>query len=167
MYSPWTIKAKKMYHLIFRQSGAPLDIHQVFMNVDITRNGNMIDEIIEGLTIQASETADNNFVRDVAEQLFDDLNPNSTTGLDLVALNIQRGRDHGLPGYVLYREYCGLGKALTFDDLRSNIPRHVRMTYTLLASYWSRGIIYEIIFRELKNLEIHMKMLMILIFLWE
>ena len=156
-----------MYHLIFRQSGAPLDIHQVFMNVDITRDGNMIDEIIEGLTIQASETADNNFVRDVAEQLFDDLNPNSTTGLDLVALNIQRGRDHGLPGYVLYREYCGLGKALTFDDLRSNIPRHVRMTYTLLASYWSRGIIYEIIFRELKNLEIHMKMLMILIFLWE
>ena len=133
MYSPWTIKAKKMYHLIFRQSGAPLDIHQVFMNVDITRNGNMIDEIIEGLTIQASETADNNFVRDVAEQLFDDLNPNSTTGLDLVALNIQRGRDHGLPGYVLYREYCGLGKALTFDDLRSNIPRHVRITYIL---YW-------------------------------
>ena len=167
MYSPWNIKTKKMYHLIFRQSGAPLDIHQVFMNVDITRNGNMIDEIIEGLTIQASETADNNFVRDVAEQLFDDLNPNSTTGLDLVALNIQRGRDHGLPGYVLYREYCGLGKALTFDDLRSNIPRHVRMTYTLLASYWSRGIIYEIIFRELKNLEIRMKMLKILIFLWE
>ena len=156
-----------MYHFIFRQSGVPLDIFQVFMNVDITRNGNMIDEIIEGLTIQASETADNNFVRDVAEQLFDDLNPNSTTGLDLVALNIQRGRDHGLPGYVLYREYCGLGKALTFDDLRSNIPRHVRITYTLLASYWSRGIIYEIIFRELKNLEIRMKMLKILIFLWE
>ena len=156
-----------MYHFIFRQSGAPLDIFQVFMNVDITRNGNMIDEIIEGLTIQASETADNNFVRDVAEQLFDDLNPNSTTGLDLVALNIQRGRDHGLPGYVLYREYCGLGKALTFDDLRSNIPRHVRITYTLLASYWSRGLIYEIIFRELKNLGIRMKMLTILIFLWE
>ena len=152
---------------MFRQAGVPLDIHQVFMNVDITREGDMIDEIIEGLTIQASETADNNFVRDVAEQLFDDLNPNSTTGLDLVALNIQRGRDHGLPGYVLYREYCGLGKALTFDDLRSNIPRHVRITYTLLASYWSRGLIYEIIFRELKNLEIRMKMLKILIFLWE
>ena len=130
-------ETKKRYHFIFRQSGVPLDIFQVFMNVDITRDGNMIDEIIEGLTIQASETADNNFVRDVAEQLFDDLNPNSTTGLDLVALNIQRGRDHGLPGYVLYREYCGLGKALTFDDLRSNIPRHVRITYTLLASYWS------------------------------
>ena len=42
---------------MFRQAGVPLDIHQVFMNVDITREGDMIDEIIEGLTIQASETA--------------------------------------------------------------------------------------------------------------
>merc|ERR1719420_2523325 len=93
------------------------------MNVDITREGEMIDEIIEGLTIQASETADNNFVQDIAEQLFDELNPNSKTGLDLVALNIQRGRDHGLPGYVAYREICKVGRARSFDDLQNNISK--------------------------------------------
>ena len=122
---------------MFRQAGVPLDIHQVFMNVDITREGDMIDEIIEGLTIQASETADNNFVQDIAEQLFDELNPNSKTGLDLVALNIQRGRDHGLPGYVAYREACGLGTANKFDDLSSNIPPNVSITFSVIFAFFA------------------------------
>ena len=35
-----------------------------------------------------------------------------------VALNIQRGRDHGLKGYTFYKHKCGIGpKANYFENL--------------------------------------------------
>ena len=36
---------------------------------------------------------------------------------DLMAINVQRARDHGLPGYTKYREVLGLGAVNSFDDL--------------------------------------------------
>jgi len=50
---------------------------------------------------------------------------NQTFGMDLISLNIQRARDHGVPGYNFYREACKLGKAKTFAEFRDRIPSQV------------------------------------------
>ena len=46
-------------------------------------------------------------------------------------MNIQRGRDHGLPGYVEYRKICQIGTGSTFDELKSNISPKVSTVQTL------------------------------------
>ena len=55
---------------------------------------------------------------DLTERLFSVAH---TVALDLAALNIQRARDHGIPGYNHYRAICNLTRATSFEGLRREV----------------------------------------------
>lgn len=75
----------------------------------------VMDTYILGLADQRSGRMDPTLTTEIANHLFE--KPGKFFGLDLAAINIQRGRDMGVPGYNHFREYCGLPRAKYFEDL--------------------------------------------------
>ena len=59
-----------------------------------------MEAILNGMIVQKAESFDTNVVTDVTESLFTNVR---FPGSDLMARNIHRGRDHGLPGYNEFR----------------------------------------------------------------
>lgn len=49
-------------------------------------------------------------------------------GLDLAALIVQTGRDHGIGNYASWRNHCGLSRPQNFDDLREIVLESVDLS---------------------------------------
>ncbi|XP_078397408.1 thyroid peroxidase [Cetorhinus maximus] len=64
------------------------------------------------------QTSDQMMIEELTEKLF---TLTSAVALDLASLNLQRGRDHGLPGYNDWREFCELERLETKANLRKAI----------------------------------------------
>ena len=79
-----------------------------------------LETFVRGLTTQKSQSLDTAFSEEIVGHLFEQ--ENEGFGMDLVALNIQRGRDHGLPPYMDWRELCNLDTFDSWKDLATIFP---------------------------------------------
>lgn len=76
-----------------------------------------IDPLLRGLASQTCQRVDAYLIDDVRNFLF---GPPGSGGFDLASLNIQRGRDHGLPTLNQMRRDLGLAAYASFDDVTSD-----------------------------------------------
>ena len=90
------------------------------------------DAIVRGLLGKPARTVDEFLNVILTSQLFaDDAN---SPGLDLASLNIQRGRDHGLPGYLTWKQWAK-ERCRVESELRNELTEiHLYQTYGSLES---------------------------------
>ncbi|KAG8292197.1 hypothetical protein J6590_045867, partial [Homalodisca vitripennis] len=71
-------------------------------------------------------------VEQMQHRLFSVSSSAENLGLDTFSLDIQRGRDHGLPSYNTFRAKCGIRRARDFGDLADTIPLATIMSLRML-----------------------------------
>uniref|UniRef100_A0AAV2JCT5 Peroxidase n=1 Tax=Knipowitschia caucasica TaxID=637954 RepID=A0AAV2JCT5_KNICA len=97
-----------------------LSLHRAFFSPFRIVNEGGIDPLLRGLFGVAGKMRVTTELlnTELTERLFSMAH---AVALDLAAMNIQRGRDHGIPPYNDFRTFCNLTSAQTFDDLRNEI----------------------------------------------
>ncbi|MGB3192989.1 MAG: peroxidase family protein, partial [Limnoraphis sp.] len=88
-----------------------------------------VDSILLGLASQEAQEVDTQVIDDVRNFLF---GAPGSGGLDLVSLNIQRGREHGLPSYTEVREALDLDPITNFGEITSDpsVQAQLESVYT-------------------------------------
>ncbi|XP_053999872.1 uncharacterized protein LOC128887698 [Hylaeus anthracinus] len=105
-----------------------------FFDPDALYQQNMLDEMIRGLVATPMESLDQFITGEVTNHLFE-IRGIPYSGIDLIALNVHRARDHGIPSYNNYRALCNLKRATTFEDLsREMAPEVIARMKRIYAS---------------------------------
>ncbi len=112
------------------RNGEPIEAGNIalanafFSPSEITDNGG-IEPLLRGLAAQPAQSIDPHLVDDVRNFLF---GPPGSGGFDLASLNIQRGRDHGLPSYNQVRADFGLNHVSEFSEISRNPERQASLS---------------------------------------
>ena len=94
-------------------------LRDVFFDPSQLADEGFVDGIMLGMALTEAPAWDPEFSNDLTNHLFEE-EETPGSGMDLVSLNIQRGRDLGLNGYNAYRKICASGKfrgVRTFNEL--------------------------------------------------
>ncbi|GFT01613.1 chorion peroxidase [Nephila pilipes] len=89
-----------------------------------------LDGLCAGLVNSPSQKFDRHMVRDVTNHLYQPRGNES--GLDLAALNVNRGRDHGIPSYTTLVEFCGGPRITSWNQLDRLFQRGIRPIFQRL-----------------------------------
>lgn len=93
-----------------------LALRDAFFNPDLVKDEG-IEPYLKGLTAQECQELDSKLIDDIRNFLF---GQPGQGGFDLGSLNIQRGRDHGLPSYNAMRVVYGLEPVEAFDEISTD-----------------------------------------------
>lgn len=97
------------------QSVGAVALRDAFFDPNFAQE-NGVEVVLKGLTMQPAQDVDAKVIDEVRNFLFAEGNG----GLDLPAVNIQRGRDHGLPSYNDARRGLGLTPLTSFSEITSD-----------------------------------------------
>ncbi|XP_034944440.1 peroxidase-like [Chelonus insularis] len=115
-----------------RSSQKSLRLSDWFQKPGIIEQANNMDDLTRGLADQPEQARNEYYDHEITLYLFRGL---SKLGSDLKALDIHRGRDHGLPTYNDYRSFCGLKRAQTWSDFADWIsPKNIQKLIQLYES---------------------------------
>jgi hypothetical protein len=105
-------------------------LKDVFFEPLVILESGGIEPFIKGMSAQSMQQIDCKMIDDVRNFLFGP--PGSGMGMDLAAINIQRGREMGLPDFNTVRKSFGLPAYNTFEEICSE-PE----VYTLLETLYN------------------------------
>ncbi|XP_054720613.1 LOW QUALITY PROTEIN: chorion peroxidase-like [Uloborus diversus] len=121
-----------------------IELRQLLRHPFVVNEPGIIDHLVGGLINTPAQTYDPFISSEVTNHLFQE--KHLPFGIDLVATNLLRGREMGVPGYNHFREWCGLGRVETFAELEYYMSNGTAFKFSQLYKHpddidlWSAGV---------------------------
>jgi len=102
------------------------------------------DQYLHGMLNQVAQAMDDSITDQVTNHLF--AKPGQGFGMDLAAINMQRGREHGIGSYNSFREWCGLKSLRSWSDMAGVMQNASLSSYPSIydspedIDLWSGGV---------------------------